>query len=203
MSHVDEGDSARAPGRQWCSGPMGLKTRTRQSEAMAYDTTLTPVPPAARILLTKAGRRTLLADLDDLRAAKRRDIRRRLREARGYGDAGANDEYLATREDEAIIDARIAALETTLAQASVAEEDARPGVVGIGSIVTVDDVDTGAGARYRLVGSHEARAPGDVSIGSPVGQALLGRGSGDTVAVALPDGRTRELGIASVGQPNR
>jgi transcription elongation factor GreA len=182
---------------------MALRPRTRQSEAMAYDTTLTTVPPAARILLTTAGHRALLAAVEELRAAKRRDIRRRLRDARGYGDAGANDEYLATREDEAIIDARIAALETTLAQASVVEERARPGVVGIGSIVTVDQVGSGAGARYQLVGSHEARAPGDVSIGSPVGQALLGRRSGDTVDVALPDGGTRKLRIASVGQSNR
>jgi transcription elongation factor GreA len=170
---------------------------------MAYDATL-PIPRViARTLLTEAGLRSRLAELDELRAAKRRDIRRRLRDARGYGDAGANDEYLATREDEAIIDARIATLEATLAQASVVEEQARPGVVGIGSIVTVDDVRSGAGARYRLVGSHEARAPGDVSIGSPVGQALTGRRSGDRVVVPLPNGRTRELRIASVGPSTR
>jgi transcription elongation factor GreA len=170
---------------------------------MAYDTTLTRVPPAARILLTKAGRRARMAELEDLRAAKRRDIRRRLQDARGYGDAGANDEYLATREDEAILDARIAALETTLAEASVVEEHARPGVVGIGSIVTVDDIGSRAGTRYRMVGSHEVRAPGDASIGSPVGQALLGRRSGDTATVALPDGSTRKMRIASVGHSNR
>jgi transcription elongation factor GreA len=182
---------------------MGFATLPRQSEAMADQTTLTTVVAApVRILLTEAGRGALLAELDDLRAAKRRDIPGRLQDARGYGDAGANDEYLATREDEAIIDARIAAIHSTLAQASVVEEHARPGVVGLGSIVTVDDVRNGAGARYRLVGSHEARAPGDVSIGSPVGQALVGRRSGDTVVVALPDGRTRALRIASIGQPD-
>ena len=170
---------------------------------MAYDTTLTTVVPPVRILLTEAGQEALLAELDELRAAKRWDIGGRLQDARGYGAAGANDEYHATREDEAIIDARIAALEGTLAQASVVDEHARPGVVGIGSIVTVDDVGNGAGARYRLVGSHEMRAPGDVSIGSPVGQALVGRRSGDVVVVALPDGRTRELRIVSVGQSNR
>jgi transcription elongation factor GreA len=203
MSQSMHGGSAYAQGRQWCSGPMVFKPPAGQSEAMAYETTLTTMPPTGRILLTQAGRRALLAEVEELRAAKRRDIRRRLEDARGYGDAGANDEYLATREDEAIMAARIAALETTLAQASVVEEQARPGVVGIGSVVTVDDVGSGAGARYRLVGSHEARAPGDVSIGSPVGQALLGRRAGDTVAVPLPDGRTRKLRIASVGQSNR
>jgi transcription elongation factor GreA len=162
--------------------------------------TYNPTPTAARVLLTEAGLHARLAELDELRAAKRRDIGRRLREARGYGDAGANDEYLATREDEAVIDARIASLEATLAQAAVVEPHARPGVAGIESIVTVDDAASGAGARFRLVGSHEARAPGDVSIGSPVGQALVGRQSGDTVVVSLPDGRTRTYRIASVAR---
>ena len=77
----------------------------------------------------------------------------------------------------------------------------RPGVVGIGSVVTVDETDNGGGARYRLVGSHEAQQPGDVSIGSPVGQALLGRGASETVAVSLPDGRVRRLRIVSIAPP--
>lgn len=95
---------------------------------------------AGRILLTAAGFRAREAELERLRAA-------------------GNDEYLATPEDEAIIDPRIAS---------------------------------------RLVGSHEAQEPGDVSIGSPVGQALFGRRAGDTVAVARRGERTRMLRIASV-----
>ena len=170
---------------------------------MSHGTTPTPAPVAAPILLTETGLRARMDELEELRQAKRSDIGRRLRDARGYGEPSGNDEYLATREDEAIIDARIAALEATLAQASVVEEHTRPGVVSVGSIVTVDDVGSGAGARYRLVGSHETRSAGDVSIGSPVGQALLGRRVGDTVVVELPDGRRRELRIASVAPSNR
>jgi transcription elongation factor GreA len=170
---------------------------------MASNPALTTPSTVARTLLTEEGLRSRLAELDELRAAKRREIRRRLRDARGYGDAGANDEYLATREDEAVLDARIAALEATLAQAFVVEPHAPPGVVGIGSVVNVDDVANGGGARYRLVGAHEVRAPYDVSIGSPVGQALIGRRSGDTVVVTLPNGRTRRLRIASVAPSNR
>jgi transcription elongation factor GreA len=168
---------------------------------MSHQTTPTPAPVAAPILVTEAGLRARMEELDDLRQAKRGDIVRRLRDARGYGDRGGNDEYLATREDEAIIDARIAALEATLAQASVVSHRGHPGVVGIGSVVSVDETNSGAGARYRLVGSHEAQAPGDASISSPVGQALLGRRAGDTVTVSLPDGRTRRLRIASIAPP--
>ena len=168
---------------------------------MAYEPTQAVPSPGPRLLLTDAGLRAREQELDELRAAKRDDIRRRLRDARGYGEPSGNDEYLATREDETIIDVRIATLEAMLAQASVVRERARPGVVGIGSVVTVDDADSGAGARYRLVGSHEAEAPGDVSIGSPVGQALLGRRASETVAVSRPEGRTRRLRIVSVAPP--
>ena len=141
------------------------------------------------ILLTEVGLRARERELDRLRAAKRDDIRRRLRDARGYGEPGGNDEYLATREDEAIMDARIATMEAMLAQASVAEHRAQPGAVGIGSVVMVDETNNGAGARYRLVGSHEAQEPGDVSISSPVGQALLGRRASETVTVRSEERR--------------
>jgi transcription elongation factor GreA len=170
---------------------------------MFHETTPTPAPVGAPILVTEAGLRARMDELEELRQAKLSDIGRRLRDARGYGEPGGNDEYRATREDEAILGARIAALEVTLARASVVEEHAHPGIVGVGSIVTVDDVRSGAGARYRLVGSHEARSVGDVSIGSPVGQALHGRRVGESVVVDLPDGRARELRIASVAASNR
>jgi transcription elongation factor GreA len=180
---------------------MGFASRTRHDGAMAYESRQTEVRPEVGILLTEVGLRAREEELDQLRAAKRDDIGGRLREARGYGEPGGNDEYLAAREDEAILDARIATLEAMLAQASIVEHRIRPGVVGIGSVVTVDDADNGAGARYRLVGSHEAQEPGDVSISSPVGQALLGRRASETVTVSLPDGRARRLRIVSVAPP--
>jgi transcription elongation factor GreA len=180
---------------------MGFASERGHDGAMAQESTQTRPRPSVGILLTRAGLRAREQELDELRAAKRDDIGRRLREARGYGEPAGNDEYLATREDEAIIDARIAALQAVLAQASVVQHRGPRGVVGIGSVVSVDETSNGAGARYRLVGSHEVAAPGDVSITSPVGQALLGRRAGDTVTVSLPDGRARRLRIASVAPP--
>jgi len=180
---------------------MGFASRRGHDGVMAHESTQTLPSPGVGIMLTEVGLRAREQELDQLRAIKRDDIGRRLRDARGYGEPGGNDEYLATREDEAIIDARIATLEAMLAQASIIEHRARPDVVGIGSVVTVDETINGAGARYRLVGSHEAEQPGDVSIGSPVGQALLGRRASETVTVSLPDGRARRLRIVSVAPP--
>jgi len=164
---------------------MGFASRKGHDDVMAHEPTQTLPSRGVRILLTEVALRAREQELDQLRGVKR----------------DGNDEYLATREDDAIIDARIATLEAMLAQASVIEHGTRPGVVGIGSVVTVDETDNGAGARYRLVGSHEAQQPGDVSIGSPVGQALLGRRASETVAVSLPDGRVRRLRIVSVAPP--
>ena len=176
---------------------MGFASRRGHDGVMAHEPTQTLPSPSVPILLTEVGFRARERELEQLRAAKRVDIGRRLREARGYGEPGGYDEYLATREDEAII----ASLEAMLAQASVVEHRALPGVVGLGSVVTVDETDNGAGARYRLVGSHEAQERGDVSISSPVGQALLGRRASETVTVSLPDGRTRRLRIVAVAPP--
>jgi transcription elongation factor GreA len=164
---------------------MGFASRKGHDDVMAHEPTQTLPSRGVRILLTEVALRAREQELDQLRGVKR----------------DGNDEYLATREDDAIIDARIATLEAMLAQASVIEHGTRPGVVGIGSVVTVDETDNGAGARYRLVGSHEAQQPGDVSIGSPVGQALLGRRASETVAVSLPDGRVRRLRIVSIAPP--
>jgi transcription elongation factor GreA len=180
---------------------MGFASGRGHDAAIAYESTQTGLRPQVGILLTEVGLQAREEELDQLRAAKRDDIGRRLRDARGYGEPAGNDEYLATREDEAIIDARIGTLEAMLAQASVVEHRAGPGVVGLGSVVTVDETDNGAGARYRLVGSHEAQERGDVSISSPVGQALLGRRASETVTVSLPDGRIRRLRIVSVAPP--
>jgi transcription elongation GreA/GreB family factor len=109
-------------------------------------------------------------------------------------------EYLATREDE-VIDGRIGALQTMLTQASVFQRRGPRAVVGVGSVVSVDETNGAAGARYRLVRSHEARAYGDVSISAPVGPALPERGTGETVTLSLPDGLTRRMRIASVAPP--
>jgi transcription elongation factor GreA len=126
-------------------------------ELMALQSAQPRPRPGAGILLTRAGLRAREQELGQLRAAKRDDIGRWLPEPRGYGEPTGNDEYLATRDDEAILDARIAALEAMPAQASIVQHRGQAGVVGIGSLVSVDETNSGAAAHHRLVGSHETR----------------------------------------------
>jgi transcription elongation factor GreA len=153
-----------------------------------------------KVLLTREGRDHLLAELEELRTTKRAEVAERLRVSReeGPGDAGDNTQYLETQRELALLEARIATIERTLASAEIVESSSvKTGVVGLGSSVEVKD-DEGEVATYHLVGAAEANPrKGAISYESPVGHALLGKKAGDTVSVETPAG-VRRLTIASV-----
>jgi transcription elongation factor GreA len=157
---------------------------------------------AAEYLLTAGGVETLRAELLALRAQKEHEISARLREARAFGDASGNDDYLAIKEEEAVLDARITSLDDVLHRASVVDQsDLEADAVAIGSTVTVEDIQGGSTDRYRVVGMHEQIRVGEVSAGSPVGRALLGRRSGENARVVLPSGQIRELRVVATKLP--
>jgi transcription elongation factor GreA len=156
-------------------------------------------------VLTATGARLIGEEIDRLRAQKEDEFAQRLREAGRAASWGDEDEYHAIKEDEAVLDARIARLEALLRHATVIEDhpDGGDGLIGIGSIAVVEDLSSGRTARYELVGWHDGTRPKTVSAASPVGQALLGRAAGERVVVELPDGRSRELRIVEVEDPAR
>jgi transcription elongation factor GreA len=153
----------------------------------------------ARIQLTETEYADLVTELDTLRASHRAELAERLRNARDFGPAAENDDLHAVLEDAAVDRARIAQLEDALRFASIVEHsDAVDGTAGLGSSVLVED-ELGATARYALIGrrsSHSARH--EVTPGSPVGKALKGARSGDTLQVELPSGRVRQLRVLEV-----
>ena len=153
-----------------------------------------------RVLLTPEGRARLLAELEELRTSRRAEVAERLRVSReeGPGDAGDNTQYLETQRELALLEARIATIERTLAQAQLVEhKPTEAGVVGLGSSVKVRDEESEE-VSYNLVGSAQANPrQGLISYESPVGRALMGRRAGDTVSVETPAG-TRQLTIVAV-----
>lgn len=155
--------------------------------------------PVARVILSRAGEKVMRAELERLRERLDDEFTARLREAREFGDSRENDEYLQIKEEEAVVASRIRQLESLLAGAEIAEDDPDgAGVVGIGSLVKVKDAESGATRRHRITGGFELAEPGDVSANSPVGEALMGRSSGETVEVELPNGRVARLEILTV-----
>ena len=144
-------------------------------------------------LITPAGLARLSAELERLKSTGRDGIAERIRHAVSTdADPTANSDYLAAREEQALHEARIARLEQRLAAARVAEPDAANDVVDLGERVVLRDLDTGAVHEYDLVGSFEADpAAGRISVESPLGRALVGRGTGDVAVVQAPKGRRR------------
>jgi transcription elongation factor GreA len=145
--------------------------------------------------VTPAAYRALEQERESLRREKSQ-FAEQLRFVREFGDTANNDEYHAVREEEALLDARVARLEDILSRATIVDAAHTDGTIAIGSVVTVLDLGAREPFDYVIDSAHAPVAPNAVSAVSPVGKALLGRRPGDVVTVQLPKkGRTRELEI--------
>ena len=152
------------------------------------------------VLLTPEGLDKLKDEIEHLSTVKRREVAERIKDAREFGDISENSEYDDAKNEQAMLEARIASLEEKLRSASVinaAELDSN--VVRVGSLVSVKDEGSGKSLKYTIVGSTEANpSENRLSNESPVGKGLLGRKKGDTVKVTLPNGKSRELKITKI-----
>ncbi len=144
-------------------------------------------------LITPAGLVRLNAELDRLRTIGRQEITDRIRHSVSMeANVNENADYLAAREEQALLEARIERLERRLAASRVAEPDPGNDVVDLGERVRLRDLKTGARRVYELVGTLEADpATGRISAESPLGRALIGRRKGDVALVEAPKGRFR------------
>ena len=151
-------------------------------------------------VVTKDGFEKLKLEIEHLRTIKRREIAERIKEAREFGDISENAEYDHAKNEQAMLEARIAQLEDKLRSATVIDEKTiDTGVVSIGSKVRVKDQKSGQSVLYHIVGSAEADpADNKLSNESPVGAALLGKKRGDIVSVAVPRGPARKLKITKI-----
>src|SRR3954462_176250 len=140
---------------------------------------------ARETVLTPEGLKELKAKIDYLSGDKRREVAARIKEAREFGDISENSEYDDAKNEQAMLESRIASLEDKLRSASVIDaKELSNDVVRVGSLVNVKDEGSGKSLQYTIVGSTEAN-PGEnkLSKESPVGKALLGNKRGDSVAV--------------------
>ena len=152
------------------------------------------------VILTPEGLEKLKEELAYLSNDKRREVAERIKEAREFGDISENSEYDDAKNEQAMLEQRIAQVEERLRSATViAAEDISTDVVQVGSVVHVTDEGSGTEQQFTIVGSAEAQpSQGRLSNESPVGRALLGRRREDSVEVPLPRGGTRRLKVTKI-----
>jgi transcription elongation factor GreA len=144
------------------------------------------------VILTAEGLVNLKAELEHMSTTRRREVAARIKEAREFGDISENAEYDDAKNEQAMLEARIAQLEDKLRSATVIDaSDLDNEIVRVGSTVHVIDAD-GKASVYTIVGSAEAK-PAEMKLSneSPVGNALVGRKLGDEVIFATPKGERR------------
>ena len=141
--------------------------------------------------LTEKGLEDLKKEHDELVKTKRPQVVSRLSTARDMGDLSENAEYTAARDELAFIDGRIDELEYLLKNVTVIKEKTlgnKSKFVNLGSKVTIK-ID-GKKEIFAIVGEWESNPrERKISNESPLGKALLGRSSGDTIEIQAPAGK--------------
>jgi transcription elongation factor GreA len=152
------------------------------------------------VILTKEGYEKLKKEIDYLQTDKRREVAERIRVAREFGDIAENAEYDDAKNEQAMLEHKIAQLEERLRAARVIEKkEISKDVVSIGSHVRLRDVEAKQTVEYHIVGSTEANpAQQKLSNESPVGRAILGRKKGETVEVETPRGSKLKYKILEI-----
>jgi transcription elongation factor GreA len=152
------------------------------------------------VVLTREGFEKLQTEIEHMRTVRRREVAERIKVAREFGDISENAEYDHAKNEQAMLEARIAQLEDKLRKATVIDESqVDADVVSIGSRVRVKDQKSGQSVAYQIVGSAEADpSESKLSNESPVGSALLGHKRGDVVTVSVPRGPSRKLKITKI-----
>ena len=143
-----------------------------------------------RLPITREGYDRLRAELQRLEQKERPKVIQAISEAREHGDITENAEYEAAKEKQAMLEGKINDLHHKLSQCEIVEmEKGSVERVTFGSTVELEDLNTGAEMKYRLVGPYEADlAQGTISVTSPIGRALIGKEPGDEVEVKTPGG---------------
>lgn len=138
--------------------------------------------------ITKEKKASLLAELEDLKGPKRKEILDSLEYAKSLGDLSENAEYHQAREDQGKLEARILKIEEILKSSKIISGGGSD-IVEVGSTVTVQKKDGKDKKTYLIVGSEEAdMALGKISHKSPFGEALFGKKKGDDISFSTPGG---------------
>ena len=143
-----------------------------------------------QVLMTDEVLKNLEAELEELKAVKRKEIAEKIKVALSFGDLSENSEYDEAKNEQAIVEARIASIENMLKNVKIINEDElSTEIIHVGSKVKVRDIDFDDICEYKIVGSSEADpVNGRISDESPVGKGLIGHKVGEKVEIETPAG---------------
>ena len=131
----------------------------------------------------------LQKELDYMQTVREKEVSELIKEARSYGDLSENSEYDEAKTEQGKLYSKIAEYKKLLENAEIVEHVTRAGVIGIGSLVTVLDLEMNEQSQYKIVGSQEANPmSGRISDDSPFGKGLIGHKIGETVTIEAPAG---------------
>ncbi|MBR3760573.1 MAG: transcription elongation factor GreA [Ruminococcus sp.] len=135
----------------------------------------------------------LLAELDDLKINKRKEVAERLKVARSYGDLSENAEYDEAKNEQAILEAQIAELQYTIDNAEIVDESSiSVDEIGMSSKITIKRLDNGKIETFTIVGTNHANVrEGKLSDESPIGKAAMKKKVGDIFMVEAPAGELK------------
>jgi transcription elongation factor GreA len=135
----------------------------------------------------------LVAELDDLKINKRKEVAERLKVARSYGDLSENAEYDEAKNEQAILEAHIQELQYTIDNAEIVDDDSiSVDEIGMSSKITIKRLDTGKSETFTIVGTNHANVrEGLISDESPIGKAAMKKRVGDVFIVEAPAGELK------------
>ena len=155
---------------------------------------------AREALITQEGLEKLKTEIEHLSTTKRREVAARIKEAREFGDITENSEYDDAKNEQAMLEQRIASLQDRLRRAAVIDNRSLDTeTVGVGAVVHVKDQKSGKSQKFQIVGSAEADPTEQkLSNESPIGKALLGSKKNEVVTVETPRGPKKKLKVTKI-----
>jgi transcription elongation factor GreA len=151
--------------------------------------------------MSREGYEQLERELNHLITVRRAEVAQKLKEARSFGDLSENAEYDEAKNEQGILEATIAEIENTLANAEIVDDDSiSTNEVGIGSTIEIKRLDRDKLEKFKIVGTTEANPlEGKISDDSPIGKAAMKKKVGDRFTVEAPVGEL-EFEILSISK---
>ena len=145
-----------------------------------------------KVIMSRERYEEIVKELEYLQTVREKEVAEQIKEARSYGDLSENSEYDEAKTEQGKLYSKIAELTSLRDNAEIVEKTGRTGAIGIGSKVTVLDVEYNEEMEYTIVGSQEANpAIGRISDESPVGHGLMGHRAGETIVIEAPAGELK------------